>query len=104
MLYFAQYIVTYVDEDARQKALKRLEDEIASTETVAAEKVNAQILEIKHERDRRTAEVEEQRQDLQNRADEQIALQLDPVMKEGQRIERDLQEENGRGIAFPDCL
>ncbi len=28
VLYFAQYIVTYVDEDARQKALKRLEDEI----------------------------------------------------------------------------
>ena len=98
VLYFAQYIVTYVDEDARQKALKRLEDEIASTETVAAEKVNAQILEIKHERDRRTAEVEEQRQDLQNRADEQIALQLDPVMKEGQRIERDLQEKMGEAV------
>ena len=98
VLYFAQYIVTYVDEDARQKALKRLEDEIASTETVAAEKVNSQILEIKHERDRRTAEVEEQRQDLQNRADEQIALQLDPVMKEGQRIERDLQEKMGEAL------
>ena len=29
VLYFAQYIVTYVDEEARQKALKRLEDEIS---------------------------------------------------------------------------
>ena len=32
VLYFAQYIVTYVDEDARQKALKRLEDEISVSE------------------------------------------------------------------------
>jgi len=27
VLYFAQYVVTHVDEDARQRALKRLEDE-----------------------------------------------------------------------------
>ena len=47
VLYFAQYIVTYVDEDARQKALKRLEDEIASSESTAAEKVNSEILEVK---------------------------------------------------------
>ena len=98
VLYFAQYIVTYVDEDARQKALKRLEEEIASTETLAAEKVNSQILDVKHERDRRLTEVEEQRQDLQNRADEQIATRLEPVMKEGQRIERDLQDKMGQTL------
>jgi len=98
VLYFAQYIVTYVDEDARQKALKRLEEEIASTETIAAEKVNSQILDVKHERDRRLTEVEEQRQDLQNRADEQIAARLEPVMKEGQRIERDLQDKMGETL------
>ena len=27
MLYFAQYVVTYVDEEAREKALKRLDEE-----------------------------------------------------------------------------
>ncbi len=32
VLYFAQYIVTYVDEEARKKALKRLEDEITVSE------------------------------------------------------------------------
>ncbi len=32
VLYFAQYIVTYVDEEARKKALKRLEDEISVSE------------------------------------------------------------------------
>ena len=32
VLYFAQYIVTYVDEEAREKALARLDEEIAELE------------------------------------------------------------------------
>ena len=52
VLYFAQYVVTYVDEDARQKALKRLEDKITVTEREQAAKINAQIAEIKAGRDR----------------------------------------------------
>ena len=38
VLYFAQYVVTFVDEDARQKALKRLEDKITVTEREQASK------------------------------------------------------------------
>ena len=47
MLYFAQYVVTYVDEDARQKALKRLEDKITVTEREQASAINTRIVEIK---------------------------------------------------------
>ena len=28
VLYFAQYVITHVDEEARQKALKRIEEEL----------------------------------------------------------------------------
>ena len=42
VLYFAQYIVTYVDEEARKKALQRLEDEISVSEREQAAEVNAQ--------------------------------------------------------------
>ena len=52
VLYFAQYIVTYVDEDARQKALKRLEDEISVSEREQAAQINAKIAEVKTRRDR----------------------------------------------------
>jgi DNA-directed RNA polymerase subunit beta' len=41
VLYFAQYVVTYVDEDARQKALKRLEEKISTLEVEQGELVNA---------------------------------------------------------------
>jgi len=47
VLYFAQYIVSYVDEDARQKALKRLEDEISVSEREQAGVINSKIAEIK---------------------------------------------------------
>ena len=41
VLYFAQYIVTYVDEEARKKALQRLEDEISVSEREQASEVNS---------------------------------------------------------------
>ncbi|HQP09036.1 MAG TPA: DNA-directed RNA polymerase subunit beta', partial [Anaerolineaceae bacterium] len=47
VLYFAQYIITFVDEEARQKALRRLEDEISVSEREKANHVNARILDIK---------------------------------------------------------
>ena len=51
VLYFAQYIVTYVDEDARTKALKRLEDEINVSEREQANNINSKIVEVKKNRD-----------------------------------------------------
>ena len=65
VLYFAQYIVTYVDEEARKKALQRLEDEISVSEREQASEVNARIAEIKTNRDRRLAELTENRTRLE---------------------------------------
>ncbi|MCE1253381.1 MAG: DNA-directed RNA polymerase subunit beta' [Anaerolineae bacterium] len=98
VLYFAQYIVTYVDEEARTKALKRLEDEINFSEREQASHINAQILEVKLGRDKKLAEINSQKSDLEKRADEQIAARLDPVIQEGQRLERMLQENVGRAL------
>ncbi len=104
VLYFAQYIVTYVDEDARAKALKRLEDEISVSEREQANQINEKIKQVKLERDRKLAELQQQKADLQSRSDEQIANSLEPVIKEGQRLEATLQERLGqtatRAIVF----
>jgi DNA-directed RNA polymerase subunit beta' len=81
VLYFAQYIVTYVDEEARQKALKRLEDEISVSEREQAQAINSKIIEVKQARDRKLAEINQQKTDLETRADEQIAARLEPSFK-----------------------
>jgi DNA-directed RNA polymerase subunit beta' len=96
VLYFAQYVVTFVDEEARQKALKRLEDEISVSEREQAGQINSKILEIKTARDRKIADLQAQRSDMEKRADEQIALRLEPVMQEGQSLERTLQDMIGK--------
>ena len=43
VLYFAQYVVTYVDDDARQRALARLETELADAEQRLEERVTTEI-------------------------------------------------------------
>ncbi len=96
VLYFAQYIVTYVDEEARQKALKRLEDEISVSEREQAADINSKIAEIKTARDHKIAELNQRRNDLEQGYDEQVAAQLEPIIKEGQRLEKLLTEQTGK--------
>ncbi|TLM99026.1 DNA-directed RNA polymerase subunit beta', partial [bacterium] len=72
VLYFAQYIVTYVDEDARNKALKRLEDEINVSEREQAAQINTRILEVKQSRDRKIQEFQARKSEMESRRDEQI--------------------------------
>jgi len=96
VLYFAQYIVTYVDEDARQKALKRLEDEISVSEREQATQINAKIAEVKTRRDHALNEIKQKQAALERSYDEQIAAQLDPIIKEGQKLEKQLQDQKGK--------
>ena len=95
VLYFAQYVVTYVDEEARKKALQRLEDEITVSEREQAAGVNAKIAEIKTRRDQKIAELKQKLVALEQGYDEGIAEQMDPIIKEGQRLEKQLQGQMG---------
>ncbi|HXD09387.1 MAG TPA: DNA-directed RNA polymerase subunit beta', partial [Anaerolineales bacterium] len=95
VLYFAQYIVTYVDEEARNKALKRIEDEISVSEREQAADINSKIAEIKTKRDHTLTEINQKRAGLEQGYDEVIAEKLDPVIKEGQKLEKVLQGQMG---------
>ncbi len=98
VLYFAQYIVTYVDEEARKKALQRLEEEIGASEREQADAINARIAEIKVRRDRALAELTQRKTALEEKYDERVATLLEPVVKEGQRLEKQLQEQQGKAV------
>jgi len=95
VLYFAQYIVTYVDEEARKKALQRLEDEISVSEREQAASVNAKIAEIKTARDHQLNDLTQKRTTLEQSYDENIAEEMDPIIKEGQKLEKLLQSQMG---------
>jgi len=106
VLYFAQYIVTYVDEDARQKALKRLEEQFHESEREQATLSNARIAEVKAARDRDLGDLKAQIEAVENKFEETIAEQLDPIIKAGQRLEENFSEQLNdtakSTIHFPD--
>ncbi|MEN6298988.1 MAG: DNA-directed RNA polymerase subunit beta' [Anaerolineaceae bacterium] len=106
VLYFAQYVVTYVDEDARQKALKKLEEKITETEREQATRINARIAEIKAGRDKDLSELNQRRDSVELRFDETLAEKLEPIIQAGQRLETSLKEQLGEtaraAIHFPD--
>ncbi|MEN8242436.1 MAG: DNA-directed RNA polymerase subunit beta' [Chloroflexota bacterium] len=95
VLYFAQYVVTYVDEEAREKALARLDEEIQETEAGLVGELDNQITEIESRRDDRVAELENQAKEVEKRYNEELAAKLDPIIKEGQRLETQLQDKLG---------
>ncbi len=106
VLYFAQYVVTYVDEDARQKALKRLEEKIMLTEREQGSRINSKIAEIKAARDRNLGELKQSKEEIEKSFDEAVAERLDPIINAGQRLEKTLQEQMNEvaraEIHFPD--
>ncbi len=106
VLYFAQYVVTFVDEEARQKALKRLEERISTSEREQAAKINARIAEIKAARDNQLKDIQAQQEAIESSYDEALAKEMEPVIQAGQRLETTLREMMGSEarttIHFPD--
>jgi DNA-directed RNA polymerase subunit beta' len=98
VLYFAQYIVTHVDEDARKKALKRIEEEMERLEQEEADTINQQIAAVKTAREEKSEELESRKSEIQAAYDEDVAAKLDPVIREGQRLESDLKDKVGKTI------
>ena len=98
VLYFAQYIVTYVDEEAKEKALNKLEEEITEKDNNDLSELRIRIKEIESSRDLEIANLEAQKAELEIRIDEQISQKVDPIIKEGQAIEQKIQEKDGATI------
>ncbi len=105
VMYFAQYMVTYVDEEGRQKALDRLKEEYTSDEGKVGAELVAQIETVETEREQDQAELEERKKRLEAQFDEKIAAELEPIIEQGQRLERTLQDQVGSttndDIIFP---
>ncbi|HEY71412.1 MAG TPA: DNA-directed RNA polymerase subunit beta' [Anaerolineae bacterium] len=98
VLYFAQYVVTYVDEESRRKALKRIEDDITRLDKEEKDAQKAQVAEVKAIRKAKMDDLREQKKNLKASYDEEVAAKIDPVIKEGQRLEKSLSEKLGKTI------
>ncbi len=101
VLYFAQYVVTHVDEEARQKALKRLDEETdrerKRMEAAARESLRAVRERVEAELDKRRAQLDQRA----GRLDEKLNEATEAVMKEAQAIQSRIEERMGKDIRAP---
>jgi DNA-directed RNA polymerase subunit beta' len=101
VLYFAQYVVTHIDEDARRKALKRLEDDVMNFESEHETNLENRLEELKASHESVLEEHEEKKRKVNEEYDEEVATKISPVIQEGQRLERDLSNKLGVTIRVP---
>jgi DNA-directed RNA polymerase subunit beta' len=101
VLYFAQYVVTHLDEDARRKALKRLEDDVTNFENEHVISLETQLEELKASHEGVLQELEDNVRKVNEEFDEEVATKIAPVIQEGQRLERDLTNKLGKSIRVP---
>jgi len=99
VLYFAQYIVTYVDEDSKQKALNRIEDEVGAKYTDQIKDLDGRIEEVEFDKNSRIEEIKSKTAELSTKKDEMIAEKVAPIIKEGQELEQSIKEKIGKKLA-----
>jgi DNA-directed RNA polymerase subunit beta' len=98
VLYFAQYVITHVDEDARQKGLKRLDDEVSRQVADVRQQAEAQIAEITTRRDEAVAKARAEIDEANLAYESDQESLTEPVMKSAQDLQRAVDEKQGTTI------
>ncbi len=96
VLYFAQYVVTYVDEDARLKALKRIQEELDRQS--AGGDLETKIAAIRTGRDTDLTEIEVRKESIHNAANEERDLRTEAIMQEATSLERRIDAMRGQTL------
>ena len=101
VLYFAQYIVTSVDEDARQRALARIDEEeqarIERMESAAEEG----IADLKGNLDEQKEEIEESQEEVKAKFEEELDERTEEMLAQAKRLRDRLEGMMGRKVSEP---
>ncbi len=95
VLYFAQYIITHVDEDARARALARLEEELGEEELKLVAEYGARKVTIQSAVEESSGGLREQIAAANARFDEQMVKGTDEIVKVAQGLERQIEATMG---------
>ena len=101
VLYFAQYIITGIDEEARQKALHRLEEELALEQANLEKETQEQIDELEREVAEKVKELEEDRLATHQRLEEELSAATEGIMKEAQALQTKIEARQGKKVRAP---
>ncbi len=96
VLYFAQFMVTEVDEAAKKRALDRLHQEMEKEVSARVQAVEEEIAALQLARDERLQNIETQRQSDLARLDEELLASTDALMATAQSLEQELKQLVGK--------
>src|SRR5690606_31254000 len=102
VLYFAQYVITHVDEDARQRAIKRLDEEIEEAELHLEQEADERVSQSTAEATARLEELEQRLVNLNETFEDRLGEATDRVVQEARTIEQRL--SNLQGEAAPEDI
>ena len=95
VLYFAQYIVTDIDEDAREKAIHRLEDDIEDEDKQQHAEVKAKVAAAQQYRDVRVEKLQARIDKINSSYENNLGKKLEPLMREAQDLQQLIDDERG---------
>ena len=101
VLYFAQYVITSVDEDARQRALKRLETEFEEKRSQLESQLQEQIAALEEALAQEEARIQAQDQSIRVAFEEELAAATETVMKEAKTLQQRIEERYGETLRAP---
>ncbi|MBI5301360.1 MAG: DNA-directed RNA polymerase subunit beta' [Chloroflexi bacterium] len=98
VLYFAQYIVTRVDEDARKRTMQRLSKEAQLKRQELEQKAEAEIETLNKQFEKETDTLSRKTDGALEKLDEQLAEKTDQVMSIAKKLENRIEEAKGSEI------
>ncbi|NUQ03855.1 MAG: DNA-directed RNA polymerase subunit beta' [Anaerolineae bacterium] len=87
VLYFAQYVVTHVDEEARAKALGRVEREVQQKESSLGSDLETQMSDLRSQRDQLLGDYEAQTKALRVHYEGEFERLMEEMMNEARRVQ-----------------
>jgi DNA-directed RNA polymerase subunit beta' len=101
VLYFAQYIVISVDEDARQRALKRIDEEEQARVVRMEDAAHARIGELEGRVAERQEKLDAAHDKLKEQLDEELNTRTEQILGEARRLQNRLEGMMGRSSGDP---
>lgn len=95
VLYFAQYVITHVDEDARTRALQRVREEEERQERGLLGELDGRVQQILAERDAKLAELQQQIDAIHEHYNAEQLNLSEAVTEEGQRLQTRIENNVG---------
>ncbi len=96
VLYFAQYTIVRVDEDARQRALRRLEEEFQREKERLDKGAQGELAELEGGFSSRMSEVTQELLAMRKELEERLATQTEAIMGEAKMLSASLDNQMGK--------